>query len=182
MRKKNKFFLTTIKGVGLIKFLLFSSVKDSKNDFKKINIHKVNYFFLPDILFLLQNLKHLIYGFFINKNELINISLEGNKIGRYLINDVYKYPGSFSNKLYFNLNFLIIFLKTSCKIFTIKYYLYFYNFKFIYLDHILYSNGALIDILKKKIIYTTSYPRHLTKILPNQTSQDNLKVTFSKKN
>ena len=68
--------------------------------------------------------------------------------------------------------------------FSIKFYYHFYNFDYIFLDHANYLNGCLLKYLKikKKIIYTTAYPRHIFKILPKDNFPEERRVKFFNNN
>ena len=159
---KKKFFLTTSNKAGLTKFLLLTSFKNAKLSLNENKIKKIIYFPIPDLKFLFSNINNLFYGLTFNKKKLIDIKFLNSKVGIYIINDIYKKKSSYNSKLFFNLNFLISFIKAACKIFSIKFYYHFYNFDYIFLDHANYLNGCLLKYLKiKKIIYTTAYPRHI---------------------
>lgn len=181
---KKKFFLTTSNKAGLTKFLLLTSFKNAKLNLNENKIKKIIYFPIPDLKFLFSNINNLFYGLTFNKKKLIDIKFLNSKVGIYIINDTYKKKSSYKSKLFFNLNFLISFIKVACKIFSIKFYYHFYNFDYIFIDHANYLNGCFLKYLKikKKIIYTTAYPRHIFKILPKDNYPEERRVKFFNNN
>jgi hypothetical protein len=174
------YFLTSRKPNLIYKLFLFSFKKNSEIKSKK----KLKFLFLqnnkvPSLRYLLFLLIIILTGRIFNKKIRANIKYEDIEIGSYIISLTYNNFKSYNSNFFFFFFFLKNFFLAGCYIETSKKYLKNYDFKYVYLDHLMYLNGIYHQIFakNKKTIYCNNYPRSACKI--NFEKRNNKYINFS---
>ena len=157
--KKNSFLITrTPKGIH--NFLLKPCIADAeKKTNKKFILQKFKYkFYLASIFFTLKNILDLTI---FDRHRIVKLSFNKIRIGRYIIAEIYSKYNSY--------NSIIIFLYNAVKnIFNaVNIYLTADDLSkkidAAYIDHCMYINGIILEVLIKKniLIYSYNYPKNI---------------------
>ena len=161
------YFLTSRKPSLIYRLYLNSFKKnfDKKNSlstkFLLIKNEKI-----PDLDYLIFLIYLIFSGKIFQKSIRSSIHFKNVKIGNHVLSRTYRNFKSYSSKFYFYYFMIKNFYLAGCIFRTSKNYLKNYNFKGVYLDHLMYLNGIYYQIFAKnrKIIYSNVYPKSAFKI------------------
>ena len=161
------YFLTSRKPNLIYKIILnsfknnFEKKKNIKSKLLLIRNEKI-----PNLEYLIFFLYLIFSGKIFQKDKRANIYFKKIQIGNHVLSRTYRNFKSYSSKIYFIYFMLKNFYIAGCIIKTSEKYLKNYNFKGVYLDHLMYLNGIYYQIFArhKKTIYSNVYPRSAFKV------------------
>jgi len=175
-----KIFLTTRFTDDIYQLIIKACTNDLRRSEKKIKNVKIKVIKIrkiPDFKFLLSCTLYFFQGKFFFRKKIISLKYKGINFGKHLytytLRDHKVYSSSY--KFYFLL-FKNIYIVS--KYFnTADYYLKYYKFENVYIDHPMYLNGIFYQIFKNKNIYANCYPRNIIKT-KNKDIKDILELDF----
>ena len=157
---KKNFFLTTRRINGIYNFLLKPCIVDAEKKIKNNLILKEfkNKFYLRAIFFTLFNIFNLTV---FNRNRLVKLNYKKIQIGRYIIAEIYSKYNSYNSIIIFsyyatkNIFKAINIYLTSDELSK--------NIEAAYIDHCMYINGIILEVLIQKniLIYSYNYPKNI---------------------
>jgi len=166
--KIEKVFLTTRLNIDIYQLIIKActdDVKKSENKKDNIKVKLIKIRKLPDIKFLLICALYFLQGKFFFRQKIISLKYKDINFGKHLfaftLRDYEAYESKY--KFYLSLFKKVYIISKYFK--TADYYLKYYKFENIYIDHLEYLNGIFYQIfrVKNKNIYTNRFPRTIIK-------------------
>ncbi len=157
---QKNFFLTTRIPKGIYNFLLNPCVADAeKKTSKKLILQKFkNKFHLTAIFFTLKNILNLTI---FDRNRIVKLNFNEIQIGRYIIAEIYSKYNSYNSLIVFSYNATKNIFK------AVNIYLTADDLSkkidAAYIDHCMYINGIILEVLVQKniLIYSYNYPKNV---------------------
>ena len=167
----------------LIKTCIDDLKKKSEKKIKDVKVEVIKLRKTPDIKFLLKCAVYLLQGKFFFRKKIISLKYDGINFGKYLFTftlrnyEAYLSSYKFYYFLFKNIYIISKILKTA------DYYLKYFRFEDVYIDHLGYLNGILYQkfISKNKNVYSNCYPRNIFKT-KNKKLKDIFKLDFKEVN